>query len=67
MKTYKVELSCIYNGVMTVQANNEKDALEKATEMLNSENLNGFPDTVEIPNGHFDFGEATADYCDEEE
>lgn len=65
-KTYRVSLTCIYNGYMNVKADNARDALNKAEEMLNCETLSGFPDCVEIPHGEFTFGEATADFIEEE-
>lgn len=65
MKKFNVELTCIYNGSVDVEAENEQEAIEKAQELLNSENLASFPDYVEIPNGGFSFGEATADYINE--
>lgn len=58
---YRVELSCIYNGVMTVEAESIDDALEIAQDNLNHETLKGFPDIVVIPNATFKFGEATAE------
>lgn len=64
-KTYRVSLTCVYNGYMNVKANCEDDALQKAQEMLDSETLSEFPDYVEIPNGEFQFGEATADFIEE--
>lgn len=64
-KNYKVELTCIYNGYVKVKAESENEALAIAGDMLNSENLSEFPDYVNIPNGSFTFGEATADYVDE--
>lgn len=64
-RTYRVNLTCIYNGYMNVKADNENDALCKTDEMLNCETLADFPDDVELPNGKFSFGEATADYIDE--
>ena len=64
-KTYRVSLTCVYNGYMNVKADNEDDALRKANEMLNCETLSEFPDYVVIPNGEFQFGEATADFIEE--
>lgn len=64
-KTYDVTLTCVYNGSMKVRADNENDALRKAGEMLDSTALGEFPDYVKVPNGGFWFGEATADYADE--
>lgn len=64
-KTYRVSLTCVYNGYMNVKADNEDDALRKADEMLNFETLSEFPDYVEITNGEFKFGEATADFIEE--
>ena len=66
MKTYKVGTTIIYNGYMYVEAENEKEAFEKVEENLNYETLKPFPDEVEMPNGKFVFGEATADYIDED-
>lgn len=64
-KNYKVELTCVYNGYVKVKAESESEALAIAGDMLDNENLSGFPDYVQIPNGSFTFGEATADYVDE--
>lgn len=64
---YRVELVLTYNGSMTVEAKNVREAVEKAQNALNAETLKEFPDHVEIPNGSFQFGEATADYAYEEE
>lgn len=64
MKTYDVTLTLIYNGSMTVQAEDEEQALEIAQKSLNNETLKDFPNEVEIPNGSFIFGEATADDAD---
>lgn len=64
MKTYDITLTLIYNGAMTVEAENEEQALQIAQESLNDEALKDFPDEVQIPNGSFTFGEATADYAD---
>lgn len=64
-KKYQVECTCVYNGTMFVKATSEEDALEKASEMLDSDGLKNFPDSVNVPNGSFMFGEATADWADE--
>lgn len=64
MKTFNVVLTCIYNGSVQVEAENQEEAIEKAQNLLCAENLAGFPDYVEIPNGGFSFGEATADYVE---
>lgn len=64
MKTYDITLTLIYNGAMTVKAENEEQALQIAQESLNHETLKDFPNEVQIPNGSFKFGEATADYAD---
>jgi len=61
MKTYEITMTVIYNGSMTVKAESEEQALKFAQETLNDETLKGFPNEVEIPNGSFTFGEATAD------
>ena len=61
VKKYNVEWTCIYNGTMEVEAETEMEALQKANDALNSENLKAFPDEVKISNGSFSF--ATADYA----
>lgn len=67
MKTYIVNLTCIYNGTMRIEAENADEALRIAQDNMNSETLKAFPDSVELPNdGYFSFGEATADYVEEE-
>lgn len=60
---YRVELTLVYNGSMVVEAENGKEAFEKAQNTLNRKTLKEFPNHVEIPNGSFQFGEATADYA----
>lgn len=66
MKKYQVELTCIYNGTMTIEAESEEDALGIAQHDLNYKTLKDLPDYVELPNdGCFRFGEATADYATE--
>ena len=66
MAKYQVELTCIYNGTMTIEAESEDKALEIAQESLNYETLKDLPDYVELPyDGNFRFGEATADYATE--
>ena len=62
---YTVELTCTYNGSMTVEAESEDEALQIAQNGLNADTLKEFPDYVSIPHGNFTFGEATADYADE--
>lgn len=64
-KTYDVTLTCIYNGCVKIKASSEDEAIRKANEMLDSKTLKDFPDRVELPDGCFQFGEATADYADE--
>lgn len=64
-KTYRVSLSCVYNGYMNIKADSEDVALRKANEMLNVETLSEFPDYVELPHGEFRFGEASADFIEE--
>ena len=66
MAKYQVDLTCIYNGTMTIEAESEDAALRIAQDELNYETLKDFPDYVELPNdGCFQFGEATADYATE--
>lgn len=64
-KTYRVSLSCVYNGYMNIKADSEDAALRKANEMLNVETLSDFPAYVDLPYGEFQFGEATADFIEE--
>ena len=67
MKVYTVDLTLTYNGTMRIEADNADEALRIAQESMNMETLKAFPDTVEMPNdGRFTFGEATADYAEEE-
>ena len=64
MAKYQVDLTCIYNGTMTIEAESEDEALKIAQDELNYETLKDLPDYVELPNdGSFQFGEATADYA----
>lgn len=65
MKKFEVTMTCIYNGLAIVEAENEEDALAKVEEALNYETLEKFPNEVTVPFGSFTFGEATADYADE--
>lgn len=60
-KEYDVDVTMIYNGIMRVEADSEDEALEKAQKMLDAKGLKNAPDEIEIPNGTFYFGEATAD------
>ena len=64
MAKFEVTMTCIYNGVAKVEANNAEEAMEKVRESLNWEALKDFPDEVNTPYGSFSFGEATADYAD---
>lgn len=64
-KTYRVSLTCVYNGHMNIKADSEDAALRKANEMLNCETLSEFPNYVDMPYGEFQFGEATADFIEE--
>lgn len=69
MAKYGVEMTCIYNGYVIVDAENVQEAIEKVNEELYGENLKGFPNYVEVKIGDntesFSFGEATADYAEE--
>lgn len=64
-KTYNVELTCIYNGNVRIKAESEDEAYRIANEMLDADTLKDFPDEVKIPNGSFQFGEATAEWAEE--
>ena len=67
MKTYIVDITCIYNGTMRIEAESEEDALSIAQKDLNARTLKDLPDYVELPNdGSLAFGEATADYVQED-
>lgn len=61
MKTYAVIATAIYNGYMTIDAESHEEAQEKAREMFSNENLQGFPNGVDVGDMHFDFGEVTID------
>lgn len=61
---YEVEMTCIYNGIAVVEAESEDEAIKKVELSLDEAGLKGFPDTVSVPFGTFNFGEATADYAD---
>ena len=66
MKKFNVTLTAMYNGNMTVEASGEEEALQIAQESIQtSEVLERFPDYVEMGDGGFSFGEATADYAQE--
>lgn len=56
MKTFIVRCTKILNGAMIIKAENSEDAVKEAQDMLN-----GNVDCID-----WDFGEATADYADEE-
>lgn len=61
---YVVVCTVMYNGTIEVDANDGLEALDKAAENLNMENLIGFPDYVECGSDMvFAFGEATSDYA----
>lgn len=62
---FEVTMTCIYNGVATVEAENDEEALRIVQESLDSEALKPFPNEVDTPYGSFSFGEATADYAEE--
>lgn len=62
-KKYDVDVTMVYNGIMRVEADSEDEALEKAQEMLDAKGLKNAPNEIEVPNGCFHFGEATADYA----
>ena len=65
MKVFQVDLTLVYNGHCTVEAENEEQALQIAQDSLNYKTLKEFPDEVYMceNDGIFSFGEATADYC----
>ena len=66
MAKYQVELTCIYNGTMTIEAEDKNEAWKIAQESLDYEALKDLPDYVKLPNdGYFQFGEVTADYVTE--
>lgn len=73
-KKFYVECTCIYNGSIIVEVDNdevgeddcaESVAVDKAREFLNGDYLDGFPNSVDCGDVHFEFAEATADYAEE--
>ena len=62
MKRYVVECTVVYNGSIEVEADNEQEAIEKASNELGGKNLDSFPNEVTAGDATFMFGEATADY-----
>lgn len=61
-----VTCTAIYNGHVSVYAADEDEAIGKAQEMLRS-NDNTFPGEAHIGGISFSFGEATADFADEDD
>lgn len=57
MKKYRVTCTKIYNGEIVVLASSSAEAVKRAQDHI---------DLLDEQN-HWDFGEATADYADEEE
>lgn len=60
---YLVECTVVYNGTMEVEAENEQEAIDKVSNELGGDNLDGFPNEVTVGDAIFMFGEATADYA----
>ena len=65
-RKYQVTCTIIYNGSAIVEAESEDEALRIVEESLNDENLKVFPDYADVGDVTFQFGEATADYADED-
>lgn len=57
MKKYNVQLTAIYNGIATIEAKSEEDAICKAQKNLD---IMTFPKHID---NDFMFGIATADYA----
>lgn len=62
---YIVDCTVTYNGCVEIEADNGMEAIEKAQEYLNVVNLDKFPDSVDIGNIIFNWGEAIAEYATE--
>lgn len=67
MKKFEVACTAIYNGYITVEAENESEAAEKARENFSQDKTNNVPCTFTSGDVIFTFGELTADYADEVE
>lgn len=65
-KKFNVECAIIYNGCAVVEAENEEEALRIVEESFTDENLKQFPDSAVVGDVSFKFGEATADYAEED-
>lgn len=63
---YQVICTLMYNGLIEVEASNPDEAVMKADSELR-ENGNSFQSEIKAGEAVFDFGEATADYCLNEE
>lgn len=57
MSTYFVDLDVVYNGVLSVEANDEFEAIQKADDFLKSKNFDAFPDSVDVGDVRFTYGE----------
>lgn len=57
MSTYFVDLDVVYNGVLSIEANDEFEAIQKADDYLKSENFDAFPDSVDVGDVRFTYGE----------
>ena len=60
LKEYKVECEVTYNGIVTVKATNEQEAIEIAENMMNPDNLKSFPDKVKVGKIDFEYGDGSA-------
>lgn len=65
MKRFDVTCTMIYNGHVEIEAENAEQAIKQASEMLDSQIHDDFPDGGTFGKVDFTFGEATADYADE--
>lgn len=65
-KKFNVGCTIIYNGCAVVEAENEEEALRIVEESFTDENLKPFPDSAVVGDVSFRFGEATADYAEED-
>lgn len=64
-KLFTVTCTIVYNGSMQVEAESEDEAVSKVQEQL-SYHAGSLPSDLEAGDATFFFGEATADYAEQE-
>lgn len=59
-RDYEVECVITYNGIVTIKAASETEALQKADMMMNPKTLESMPDNIKVGDIDFTFGEGSA-------